>query len=356
MRFRSYIRRVTRTGINIGFTDRSLKQSKYALCTPYRQKYVGIYAEVPDQGIDEFAKYRKHYQAIDMVHLHFEEPNLFERLTKGEPPLFRPDSLFWHDDVASKYGLSVEDTVKLKSYIVSKPSPKVLFNMMPDELVDELLEEANEQVISEWQDMAYDSQIRVCKPCPIRPLDEDNCYIRFSNYPGMSGFKLGFALSAWYAVGIDEEKLKDAYFSFPHLDRQKGELPRDKISELFEMCGDTPLNMSTEDMFNNVVDMLERKKPPDVESDAHKVDTTPMPQIDKVVSTYIYRSTPYNLEDTRKVLPYFETLLEVADWAIWDADDSPVRRSIIAFRQRFDGLVTALKIADKYGLEVAMSY
>jgi hypothetical protein len=317
---------------------------------------VGLYLEVPEKGDDEFAKYRKQYQSIDMKRLYFEEPSIFEQLTKGEPPLFRPDSLFWHDDIASKCGLNADDSRRLRGYIVSKPSPKVLFSMMPDELADKLIEDSGEQVINEWQDMAYDSQLHVCKPCPIRPLVEDNCYMRFSSYPGMSGFKIGFALTALYAVGIDEEKLKDAYFSFPHLDRRKGELPRDKISELFNICKDTPVNMGNEGMFNNVIDVLERMKPDDVESDAQKIDTTPIPQVDNFVSRYIYRNTPYRLEETRAVLPYLETLLEVADWAIWDADDSPVRRSIISFRQRFDNLVTALKIADRHNLEVAMSY
>jgi hypothetical protein len=33
-----------------------------------------------------------------------------------------------------------------------------------------------------------------------------------------------------------------------------------------------------------------------------------------------------------------------------------LRRRVIAFRDKFDGLVTGFKVADKYGLEVDMSY
>jgi hypothetical protein len=33
-----------------------------------------------------------------------------------------------------------------------------------------------------------------------------------------------------------------------------------------------------------------------------------------------------------------------------------LRNRLIGFRDRFDSLVTALRTADKYGLEVSMSY
>jgi hypothetical protein len=172
----------------------------------------------------------------------------------------------------------------------------------------------------------------------------------------MDGFRQGFALAVLYSVGIDEERMKEAYFSFPHLNREAKQLPKEKIAELFDMCKDTPINKGAEVLFNNVVEMLEQMKPPDVTTDMSKIDIDPKPFIDEFISTYIYRERPYSLNDTRKVIPYLETLQEVADWAIWDTNNDNLRRPIISFKNRFQSLVTALKTADKYGLEVSMSY
>lgn len=55
-------------------------------------------------------------------------------------------------------------------------------------------------------------------------------------------------------------------------------------------------------------------------------------------------------------MPSLETLREVADWAIWDANNPTLRRNLIPFRQRMNTLVLALQLADKYGIEVYVSY
>lgn len=342
-------------GIDIGFTDKSLIQSKYALCRPYRSRFVGFHAEIPKEGVDELAAYREKRKVINMAHLQKEEPSLYERLTKDEPPIFRQDSLFWHKNMPEIYGLNSSDTQRLKKYVESSPSSLVRFKSMPRELAGVWREKADD-LLNAWYDMSYEKQKETCGPCPIRPMDETNCYIRFSNYPGMNGFRHGFALTLLYSAGIDKDRLKDAHFSFPQLNREKGELPRDKIIELFDMCKDVAVDKGAEDFFNNVVDMLENIKPTDAVSDMSKIDKESIPFIDEFISAYIYRETPYRIEDTRIVIPYLETLLEVADWAIWDTNNDRLRRPVIAFRNKFQSLVTALKIADKYNLEIVMSY
>ncbi len=242
-----------RTGIDIGFTDESLKRSKYALCKGYRSRYVGLYADVPKEGSDEFASYRAKYKVINMARLEDEEPSLFQKLSKGEPPIFRQDFLHWHESIAAKYDLTDADARRLKNYVELQSSPRVLFGKMPHDMADELKRRESEHLINAWWDLPYEKHKEICKPCPIRPMDEDNCYIRFSNYPGMNGFRHGFALTLLYSAGIDEEKMKGAYFSFPQLNREAHELPKHKIAELFEMCRDTPINKGPEVIFNSVV-------------------------------------------------------------------------------------------------------
>lgn len=83
---------------------------------------------MPDEGIDKFAGYRQSDEIINIAHLEREEPHLFQKLTEGDLPPFRKEILYWDDSVAFKYGLNASDAARLKSYIESKASPRVLFN------------------------------------------------------------------------------------------------------------------------------------------------------------------------------------------------------------------------------------
>jgi hypothetical protein len=172
----------------------------------------------------------------------------------------------------------------------------------------------------------------------------------------MNSFRAGFLLTALYAATLDEEKLRGAYFSFPHLDRQKGEMPKDKLGQLYEMCQSTPIKKGAELFFNTVIDMLDKAIPDDVESTAEKINLEEAPFVDEFVSTFIYRDEPYSQHEIKQILPHLETLWEVADWAIYDTDAEPVRANIISFKDRLGSLITALKIGQKYGIDPYVSY
>jgi hypothetical protein len=172
----------------------------------------------------------------------------------------------------------------------------------------------------------------------------------------MNGFRQGFLLAVLYAGTIDKQQVQESLFSFPHLDRSKEELPKDKIGQLVEMCEGTPINRQAEGWFNSLVDMLEKVKPEELESNAEKIDMENIPFVDEFISKYIYRPEPYSLEEAKSLLPYVETLQETTEWAIWDANIKALRYRLIGFKDRLDSFVTALQIADKYGLEIQMSY
>lgn len=343
-------------GIDLGFTEESLVECKYALCRPHRKKYIGFYADTTEE-FDELGNYRQVDQYVNMCQLSQEVPALYDSIlneTHGKDDMqFWPWNKYWFRE----FYTDGEKARGLLPYVQSKPSRVVLFDKMPKELRDEWMQKVDrEELISAWWHLPYEKHKEICKPCPIRPLDEDNCYIRFSNYPGMNGFRAGFLLAVLYSTTLDEEKLRGAYFSFPHLDKQEGELPKDKLGELYEICQGTPVNKGAEAFFNGVVDLLEAAKPEGVESDVEKIDLEPIPFIDEFLSKYIYREQPYKQEEIVQALPYLETMQEIANWAIFDTDGRPARANIISFKDRFDRLITALKIGQKYGIEPYVSY
>jgi len=344
-------------GIDIGFTDESLKNCKYALCRPYRKRTVAIYSEPPEQADDHLAQYREIDKVVNMVLLEQEEPQLYQELTKDELPFAKRNIWYWGKGWFKDYYTDKKKARRVKPYVESRPSSRVLLRGMPKELAKEWMDKVGEENWqSAWYSLPFEKWEQICKPCPIRPFDDSNCCLRFSNYPGMNSFRQGFMLTVLYASTIDEQQLKETLFSFPHLDRNKGQLPKDKIGELIEMCEGTPINKSAEGFFNTAVEMLEKVKPEGLESNAAKIDMVDIPFIDEFISKYIYREEPYSLEEARSLIPYVETLQEVADWAIWDADHKAIRTRVISFKNRFSSLVTALRTADKYGLEVYMSY
>jgi hypothetical protein len=343
-------------GIDIGYTEESLVECKYALCRPYRRKIKGFYADIPD-GVDDLADYRHVERYVNMLHLSYEEPMLYRRILNETRCNETRDLWPWNDYWFGDFYKDRRTARQLKPYLETKPSGRVLFNKMPKYLRDEWMKKPDDgQFITAWWDLPVEKHIEVCQPCPIRPLDEVNCYMRFSNYPGMNSFRAGFLLTALYSATLDKEKLEGAYFSFPHVEKGQGQLPADKIGELFEMCQGSPINKGAEVFFNNVVDVIDQAIPDDAESSAEKINLEEAPFVDEFLSKYIYREEPYTQEEIKEALPYFETLREIADWAIFDADAKPARVHMISFRDSFNSLITALQIGQKYGLDPYVSY
>ncbi len=344
-------------GIDIGFTDESLQRCKYSLCKSYRKKIVAFFHEPPEKENDTLAQYRQVDRIVNMNLLSLEEPTIYNELIKGELPFAKRDTWPWNKAWFKDYFTERKKARMIEPYVQDKPSSRVLLDGMPQDMGSEWLKKVGkENWQSAWYSFPFERWEQICKPCPIRPLDESNCYLRFSNYPGMNNFRQGFMLAVLYTSTIDEERLKETLFSFPHLDRTKKELPKDKIEQLIEMCDGTPINRGAEGVFNTVLDMLNEVKPEGIESDAEKINMVDVPFIDEFISKYIYRAVPYSIEETRRLIPYVETLYEVAEWAVWDTNIKPIRDMIIAFQNRIDRYKTALKIADKYELEIQMSY
>jgi len=345
-------------GIDISFTEESLKNCKYALCRPYRSKIVGFYSEIPAEGDDDLLPYREIDQRVNMNVLRYEEPTIYEELMKDEPPFVQSEINWpWKRAWFKEYYTDSNKKKLIKPYVEAKPGVMVLAKKMPKQLAGEWIERSGDgNLISAWWELPYEKRGGICKLCPIRPLDEQNCYLRFSNYPGMDSFRQGFLLTALYAATIDQEQLRDAFFSFPYIDRSRGELPIDKIEQLYQMCQGVTVNKGPEEFFNKVFDVLRGSLPDEGKLHSNRIDTMPAPFVDEFLSKFIYRDEPYTQEEIREALPYLQTFEEVADWAVFDTDSKPTRARIIGFRDRLDTLVTALKIGEKYGLQPYVSY
>lgn len=343
-------------GIDIGFTDKSLGQSKHARCAPQRRNAFAVYSPIPDAN-DHLAPYRETEAYVNVARLRSDQPNVYRVIASELRPAQNPDLWHWNE---AWFGHIYKDRKmrhRLKPYIEQKASERVLLKKMPPELREALLASAGqEDVLNSWYAIDYDKRQEICKPCPVRPLDETNCYLRFSNYPGMQLFKEGLLLTVGFAGTLDQESLKDAWFSFPHLDRKNGELPRDKLQKLYDMCAGTEIRKGAEAMFNMVAETLAKVVPEGLDMDVRTLDTHYMPFADEFASKFIYRDMPYSTNEARDLLPYLETFKEVADWAVWDTDGKPARARIINFQERIGTLVTALKLADKFELETYVSY
>ena len=345
-------------GIDFGYTDESLKRSEYAKCADDLKEVVGFYAEPPEHGApDTWASGREYDGVLNVSRLREELPELYETLQQSR---WHPDNLeHWYWNRAWVGEVYDDDKMReqLRPFLEEKPSGSVLLKGLPREAATEALQSTSpEDLITAWDRLDYEDRKAVCERCPVRPLENWTCYLRFGNYPGMDAFRMGFLLTTEYAFKIDKERLKANPFSFEHLDTERGELPKDKIIELIEELEGVEINKKPEEFANKVFETLLAAARPEEEVQGESIDLTYIPFVDEFISRYIYREESYSPEEAHKLLPYLETLTEVNDWAIWDADEGMRRRPLIMFRDRMGSMIEGLKIADKYGLEMYVSY
>ena len=104
-------------GIDIGFTDESLKKCKCALCRRFRSKIVAVYSEVPEQGVDELAAYRRIDRVVNMNLLERKEPQLYHELTKDKPPFARRDTWYWDKAWFKDYFADKAKAERIRPYV-----------------------------------------------------------------------------------------------------------------------------------------------------------------------------------------------------------------------------------------------
>lgn len=343
-------------GIDIGFTDRSLARSPYAPCASLRREVVALYLPPEEGKPDALAPYREMRPYLALHRLQEQEPPLYRRAIEemGLPPFL--GEVPWADAV--RKALPPDLRRALEAYVEVRPHPWISLERVPSPVRERLVKQVGEEErASAWDALPWRERTeRYCKGCPIRPAGEETCSLRFSSYPGMNTFREGFLIALLYASTLEGERLQRVEGTFRHLDRSKGEVPRDKIQGLQERLRGVEVNKGPEMLFNRLVDMLEKLAPPGTDMDTERIKLTEAPFVDQFISAFIYRDTPYSPGEARGLLPSFETLLDVADSALRELRNPWMRHRLLAFRERLQALVTALQIAERYEVEAYVSY
>lgn len=202
---------------------------------------------------------------------------------------------------------------------------------------------------NEWDNLGYEEQNKICAKCPICPIEDTNCYVRFSNYPSMASFRTGFIIVIAWAKFKYSKPEKDNLFS-GFVDKAGYEY----VKDLIKYCEGAKLNKGAEALCNTVMDTLKNMDFDKISGG--KIPQMDIPWIDEVISKLIYREKNYTKKEIKKVLPLIEKVVELASNIMWDLESKELRNQVQVFKVRMEALLTMLRIAKRYDLEIYVSY
>ena len=344
-------------GIDLYFSSESLENCKYALCRKLRKRPIQVVYN-DEQREKEWWQYRNikrtNYRDKDITIAEGDQDYAYEYKMKK----IAKEEL---DEIAKDLsGL-------FKVFSGRDDYQKEFVRWVSKDEFESLVREYKGIPDSEkgWVDniwgsgIPWEKKMMVCSKCPVNPLDEDSCGIRFSNYPSMNYFKGGMLATIILGARYSSEDIRKNIFSFSNLDREKGETPKDKMEELWNYCSDAEINRSGEESFNKISEMLKQfadKKKVEIEGLGKIIETEDFPIVEKFLSKCIYRKEPYRQEEVNRLIPLLETLYETADWVRDDMKSIQLSGLVESFQWRLNQLLKGLKTARKYNLELCVSY
>ena len=344
-------------GIDLYFSNESLENCRYALCRKLREKPIQVIYN--DEGKEkEWWQYRNikrsNYRDEDISLPEGDQDHAYEyrmnKIIKEEPDEVAENlsGLFKVFSGRDEYQKEFVRWVNRDEFESSVRE----YENIPDSDIG--------WVENIWTSgMPWEKKTLVCSKCPVNPLDEDSCGIRFSNYPSMNYFKGGMLAAILLGARYSSDDIKKNIFSFPSLDREKCETPRNKIEELWNFCSDAEINRAGEESFNKVSEMLKQfadKKKVEIEGLGKIIETEDFPFVDKFLSKCIYRKEPYSQQEVTRIIPLLETLYETADWVRDDIKSIQLSGLVESFQWRLNQLLKGLRTAKKYNLELCVSY
>lgn len=284
---------VVSMGIDIFFTDESLSNCGYALCAQQRKTPVEVTYNETNTGVPYWELRR--VRRSDFRHTDVALP--------AEDPAFAYE--YKMQKVGEEYpsGLPDEITGDLRRLILEQSKRNVLLKTFVrwvgaqefSDLVDYCTRHPDDDKFSletAWYGhLAWDERRNACRQCPVAPLDEEDCSLRFSNYPGMDYFKEGMTYLISYAEKYKRKNVDLGPFSYPHLSREKNETPRDKVVELWGYCAGTEINRTSEHFFNAVFGALDsaigpsKKRKKGLTTIGHRVSTDYIPFVDEFLAS-----------------------------------------------------------------------
>jgi hypothetical protein len=346
-------------GIDLYFSDESLENCRYALCRKLRTRPVQV--SYSDEGTEkEWWQYRKirrtSYLDKDISIPEGKHDYAYEYRMNRKPEE-EPDEIVE----------SLSGTFKIFSS--GNDYQKEFLRWVSREEFESLAREYENKPDSKkgwvehiWREgMPWEKAMLVCSKCPVAPIDEESCNIRFSNYPSMNYFKGGLLATILLGAKYTAKDLEQNIFSFPNLDRKKGETPGDKIEELWNYCADAEINRTGEETFNKLSEMLKEyagseDEDTKIEGAGKIIELAELPLVDIFLSKCVYRDEHYNREEANKLVPMLETLYETADWVRDDLESITISRLVESFQWRLNQLLKGLRTARKYDLELCVSY
>jgi len=342
-------------GIDISFTEKSLMASKFALCRKHRTSVVGVYIKIPETGNDPWLKYRKKNKILTREAAQKISVDVADQLFKEA---FRSETnTMFFDELSPATRRLLEPVAEYRA------TTYIPFKGLTSQRVNKALLEAGEDHReSYWYgELTYEQRIKICSKCPICMENERNCYVRFSNYQSIAGFKAGFNLTLSYMFSSEfNEKATDGLFSFPHLRHADNEKPKDVIPKLMMLLGNGEVNLAGEKFFNEAVVALGSI------SESIKADRIPNtggPIINRFMSTLIYRNKYLWYKDAEPLIPLLETILESSDHLLFFSisfEDNATRLMTYGVVTRFQSIlknyISVLKTAVKYKLDIDMNY
>jgi len=351
-------------GIDIFFKDESLRDCRYAFCAEHRKTPVEVVYNDREKDVPYWQFRRIH--RTDYRHEDIALP--------PEQPLFAYEYMMRKIGEEQPQDLPEEMADGLKTLIIQQNTRPVLekdfIRWVEKQEFDKLVQwcvnqpdENRRWVENAWYGhLDWNQQRDHCRRCPVAPLDEDSCSLRFSNYPSMDYFKAGMIYLIAYAQMSKGKKLEQDPFSFPYLDRKKKQTPRDKLAELWAYCAGAEPNKTPEESFNKVFEVLNASIKPSkqgkkaLETTGHKILTAYVPIVDEFLAKCVYRDEPYTEAEAEKLVPILETIDELGEYAKHDAKRREAVFAVEAFQVRLRQLVKALKMAKKFNIEFGMSY
>ena len=346
-------------GIDLNFSGESLENCRYSLCRKLRKKPIQVVYN-DEEKEKEWWQYRNikrtNYRDEDISLPEGDQDHAYEyrmnKIAREEP-----------DEIAKNLsGL-------FKVFSGRDKYQKEFIRWVSRDEFERLVKEYERIPDSEkgwvehiWRSgMPWEKTMLVCSKCPVSPIDEDSCNIRFSNYPSMNYFKGGMLATILLGARYTSKDIKKNIFSFSHLDREKGETPRDKIEELLNYCSDVEINRAGEETFNILSEMLKKladkvNREVEIEGAGKIIETEDFPIVEKFLSKCIYRKEPYSQEEVTRLIPLLEILYETADWVRNDMKSVQLSGFVESFQWRLNQLLKGLRTAKKYNLELCVSY
>jgi len=363
-------------GIDIGFVSDDLKRCPKANCREYRNTLVGFVE--PEKGHEPWRGLRAY--RLDASVVRRDAPDYYRPTQQLDREHF---ALIGHMERVPAGSLPEGEAGELLKELTSR-SQHFRYSLVPQRVMGE--EEFQSKVAkvimhpdahqgpiyTAWEEvLSPEERLRICRACPLRPLGEDNCYARFSNYPGMASFRLGLMAAIAAMASIDQEmgddqQVKDpfAWWTFRRLLERAGhDSLTDLHGSLLAYFGEETHEhmLRAEHFFDQVVDLLDHAV-----GEVEGMEASQSPKLsqgirhheaDTLLAGLIYRDDPYQPEQMEYLLPRLYAYQAAAEWALWETGGNKrILGLLLGFLERWRTLTGMLRTGWLVGLRVFVSY